>query len=131
MESPEPDVSEQPGHWQLLRDLLAFQWKLLLDGLRDLFLVPISIAAALLGFIISPGNPGLYFEGLMKLGHKSDRWINLFGSQLDDMADTAPSADQVVARIEDMLRREYEKGGIVRSAKEQTDELIRRIRKEL
>ncbi len=135
MDSPESDVTESGGHWQLLRDLLAFQWKLILDGLRDLFLVPISVLAALLGLITNPKEPDIYFNALMNLGHKSDRWINLFGSRSHDDTDhsreNAPSADQVVARVEELLRWEYEKGGVVKSAKEHTDDLLKRIRKEL
>jgi len=36
---------------QLLRQILVFQFKLAMDGLRDLLMSPISIAAALAGIL--------------------------------------------------------------------------------
>jgi len=64
----------------LIRDLLIFQLKLALDGVKDLVLSPISIGAAALD-IVSPGpRPGHRFYGVMTLGERFDRWLNLFGA---------------------------------------------------
>ncbi|HEX6132862.1 MAG TPA: hypothetical protein VFZ24_02690 [Longimicrobiales bacterium] len=64
----------------LVRDLIIFQIKLVLDGLKDLALSPVSIGAALLD-IVSPGpRPGHRFYAVMTLGERFDRWLNLFGA---------------------------------------------------
>ncbi|HEX6308734.1 MAG TPA: hypothetical protein VFZ69_11130 [Longimicrobiales bacterium] len=64
----------------LIRDLVIFQLKLALDGLKDLVLSPVSLGAAALD-ILSPGaRPGHRFYAVMTLGERFDRWLNLFGA---------------------------------------------------
>ena len=46
----------------LLQDFLVFQFKLALDGLRDVFLSPISLVVALLGVLTSRSDPGKYLR---------------------------------------------------------------------
>ena len=83
-----PLEEKNAGHWQLFGDLLAFQLKLVLDATRDLFLSPISIIAAVVGFLSRSENPGRYFYQLLELGHRLDSLDLLkeashaFGSQL-------------------------------------------------
>lgn len=115
---------EPPGRWRLVRDLLAFQFKLLLDGMRDVLLSPISIAAALIGLMTSRDNPGKHFYRLLKVGHDSDRWINLFGTH-DGVA--GPSSDDLVRHAESLVKTELEKGGIVSGLKDHTDNVLDRI----
>lgn len=130
----EPEIAaEAPNHWQLIRDLLVFQAKLAIDGLRDLVLLPISLVAALAGLIASPDNPGKYFQRLLELGRQSDVWINLFGAshhyQRED--DQPPSSDAYVQQLEELLIKEYQRGGVVKNLKDQTDSLVERIRSEI
>jgi hypothetical protein len=119
------------GHWHLLRDLLAFQFKLALDAIRDLMLSPVAIIAVMAGLISRQRDPGKYFHELLRLGHKTDRWINLF-SPADRNESEAPdlSSDTYVRKVEDMVINEYKKGGLVRNIKDSTDGLIGKIRKE-
>ena len=71
----------------LLRDLAIFQVKLVLDGLKDIVLMPVTIAAAAVD-IISPGvRPGHRFYAVMSLGERFDRWLNLFSAS--DRADAS------------------------------------------
>jgi hypothetical protein len=95
MTKDQNDMQEPvPNRWQVLRDTVAFQFKLLMDGARDVLLSPISIGAAILGLIFSPDNPGIYFNRLMKFGRKTDAWINLFGaSHYDPNSETRDSND--------------------------------------
>ena len=44
MDSNLPEHSDHPDRWTLLRDLAVLQVKLLVDGFRDLVLVPASSA---------------------------------------------------------------------------------------
>lgn len=120
----EPDEEEKQGFWALLRDVLAFQFKLAADGLRDLFLVPVSIGAALVGIVSRPDDPGYYFRRLLRLGRRSDRWINLFGgSEHGESADEL-SSDEIVRRVEKAVVSQYERGGIVRTVKDRTDQFV-------
>ncbi|MFT7385132.1 MAG: hypothetical protein ACI90G_002722, partial [Urechidicola sp.] len=53
-------------YWRLLRDVVVFQGKLALDGLRDLLLSPLSIILALAGAVLSPTDPHRYLRRLMQ-----------------------------------------------------------------
>lgn len=124
--SPEPET--ESGHWQLIRDVIAFQFKLAADGLRDLLLSPASMVAALLGLFSRPKDPGVYFRKLMRFGKQSDRWINLFGAETHYHKDET-SSDTYVRKVEDLIVNEYHKGGVVRSVKDRTDALLGRLGK--
>jgi hypothetical protein len=122
---------EDPGHWPMLRDLAVFQGKLVLDALRDLALSPISIISGVLGIIRNPKAPGRYFYALMKLGTRSDKWINLFGASkhvgLDEASLEEPSIDDVVERLEALVVRQYDQGGVTSQAKEAIDKAVSAI----
>jgi hypothetical protein len=122
-----PEHTEVPEHtrWQLLRDVLAFQLKLAMDGLRDVLLSPISIGAALIGVFSDSNKPGKYFYRLLKLGHRSDIFINLFNEH--NTAEHQPSADNIVKKAESLVVGEYEKGGVVTNLKNRTDKVIDKI----
>ncbi len=79
---PEPSTPADDTHLsrlQLLTDVLVFQFKLLVDGLRDLLLSPLSIIAAVIGLISGGDRPDQYFRRVVRFGLRTERWINLFG----------------------------------------------------
>lgn len=119
---------DDPGRWPLMRDVMVFQGKLALDALRDIALSPISITAALVGFIRDKDRPGRYFYPLMMTGRRSDTVINLFGASkhagLDAAVPDDPSVDDLVARLEKIIVREYEAGGVTAQAKSAIDRAI-------
>lgn len=119
---------EDPGRWALMRDVSVFQGKLALDALRDLALSPISITAALVGFLRDKDRPGRYFYPLMRTGRRSDTIINLFGASanagLDDAMPEDPSIDELVSRVEKIIVREYEAGGVTAHAKAAIDKVM-------
>ncbi len=96
------------GLIDLVRKVISFQFKLLADGLRDLFLSPISIGAAILGIVTRPDDPHYYFRRLMAFGLRTDRWINLFG--LHDHEETGEaSSDALLKNVEKVMVDEYRK----------------------
>lgn len=126
----EEKANDAPNHWQLFRDLLTFQFRLAIDGLRDLVLFPVSLIAGLAGLILSPDNPGKYFNRMLEFGRKSDVWINLFGATEHYKPDhDQPSSDAYLKMLEERLVAEYQRGGVVKNLKEGADEVIKRIRK--
>jgi hypothetical protein len=60
------------GRWELIRDLVGFQFKLALDGLRDLLLSPVSIVIAMYGLFFGGDRPGKHFYSLLHWGHKTE-----------------------------------------------------------
>ena len=82
--------STRPDTWTLLRDVAVLQVKLVIDGLRDLVLVPASLVAGAVSLLSSRnGLPGPQFYQLLGVGKQSERWFNLFGAM-----DNAPAGEQ-------------------------------------
>lgn len=118
----EHDEQDYPSRWQLVRDVVAFQFKLAMDGLRDILLSPVSIGAAIIGIFSDRNNPGIHFYRLLEWGHKTDRWINLFGSHTLDKDE--PSADELLRKAEQAVVDQYSRGGVVSQIKDQADKAI-------
>lgn len=122
-------ASEEPGHtserWTLARDIGVLQVKLVIDGLRDLLLVPASLVVGLVSLFSSQDDrPGPQFYQLLGIGKQSERWINLFGALENAPADTQhvepfPDADidNLVGRLETFVIDEHQRGGITAQAK--------------
>lgn len=73
----EPEMSR----WTILRDLLIFQTKLALDGLKDVVLAPLSVAAAAIPILFGPrARRARLFYRVLRLGERFDLWLNLFGA---------------------------------------------------
>lgn len=66
--------------WVILRDLVIFQMKLALDGLKDLILAPASIAAAAFDILFPGTTPGSRFYAVLRVGERFDRWLSLFSA---------------------------------------------------
>jgi hypothetical protein len=64
----------------LIRDLLIFQLKLVLDGLKDLVLIQLSLGAVLFDLLFGrPGRASLFY-GVLRLSERFDLWLNLYGA---------------------------------------------------
>ncbi len=104
-----------PTRGQLLRHVLVFQFKLAMDGLRDVLLSPISLLAALAGILTNHPDPSRYFKQLLQLGHRSDKWINLFDTH--DEESESLTSDDFVRKAESIVLGELEKGGVIQKLK--------------
>lgn len=128
--------------WQLVWDLVIFQGKLILDGGRDLLLSPLSIIVAIYALITGSHTPGRQFYDLMHLGHRTDKWINLFGSAKRVPPSDFSSAflnsfgtedvdeqnvDSLVSHMEELVKKQYEKGGVTANAKANIDKAFDKL----
>lgn len=122
---------EHLNRWTLIRDVGVLQVKLVVDGLRDLVLVPVSLLAGLVSLMKGDHEPTNEFYELLRLGRRSERWINLFGAA--DRAPGCPSSeqkavagdiDELVTRVESFIVDEYKSGGVTRQAKDRLDKAI-------
>lgn len=131
METEPTEVDTGNERWPLIRDVLVFQCKLLVDGFRDLVLVPVSLITGLVSAIGKNGVPGREFYDLLRAAQRSERWINLFGAVEErEPRETAaadatpagtPDLDTLIARVETFLVDEYREGGVTAQAKERLD----------
>lgn len=96
---------------ELLREAAVLQLKLLADGLRDAALIPVSLLAALFGLVRGGEEPDREYRQVIKLGRRSERWINLFGHQRPlGNSHPAGSLDTVLKQVEDVVTDQYRKG---------------------
>jgi hypothetical protein len=96
---------------ELVRDAAIFQIKLLADGLRDALLIPLSLVAALVGLLRGGEDCGREFGRVIKLGRRSERWINLFGHQQPlGRPGAAGSMDSILHQVESSVVEQYRRG---------------------
>jgi hypothetical protein len=86
----------------LLRDVMRFQVKLWLEAARDVVLSPITLAAAALDFVLIRQQTPRYFRELLKLGRRSEDWIDLWS--MVDKGAKGENVDAVLAQIERVVR---------------------------
>ncbi len=72
--------TEGVSRWTVVRDLLIFQLKLGLDGLVDLILSPLAVAAAAIEIFFGGERRGRLFYAILRMGERVDLWLNLYGA---------------------------------------------------
>jgi len=96
---------------ELFREASILQLKLLADGFRDALLIPISIVAAGIGLIRGGEDCDQEYRRVIKLGRRSERWINLFGHQQPlGVEHPAGSMDIILSQVESVVLEQYKKG---------------------
>ena len=127
-----PEEEKPPALWVLIRDIAVLQVKLIVDGLRDLVLVPTSLVLGIVSVAkMRNGKPGSEFYKLVSIGRQSEQWINLFGAIKNappDVVETAPfgsgDIDELVSRVETFVVDEYKRGGVSAQAKTRIDKAL-------
>lgn len=91
----------------VLRDLMIFQTKLVLDGMKDLVLAPVSVVAAAVDLLFPGQRAGRRFYAVMLAGERFDQWLNLFGAADDATAErdglfgaSRAGSDTMLGRLE-------------------------------
>jgi hypothetical protein len=112
----------------LIRETAVLQLKLIADGFRDAVLIPISLLAALVGLLRGGEDCDREFRRLIKLGRRSERWINLFGHQQPlGVSHPAGSMDKILNQVESVVLDQYKKG---RSTAETRDAVRQAMKKD-
>ena len=122
-----------PDNWTLIRDVAVLQFKLVVDGLRDFLLVPVSLIAGVISLASGQkGVPGTQFYQLLSVGKQSELWIDLFGAMRNAPPDLGehihfPDAnmDDILDNIETFVRDEERRGGMTAQARERLERVLR------
>ncbi|MDH4124048.1 MAG: hypothetical protein OEW64_09775 [Gammaproteobacteria bacterium] len=113
------------------------QVKLIVDGFRDIVLLPTSIVAAIVSLARGRnGVPGPQFYRLLVMGKQSEHWIDLFGALRNAPADVDRAAtfdvgnlDDIVSNVEKFVVDEYQRGGVTAQAKSRIDAALKAMRR--
>jgi hypothetical protein len=127
-----PDSDER---WKFVRDVMVFQLKLLLDNVRDLVLMPVSLVAALIDLVFPGNREGERFYKVLRWGSHSEEVIDVYSAIKhhepgDFKISPDYTVDGVIARLEGVLKREVEKGGTAASVKAAMDKAIDQLHAE-
>lgn len=116
---------------RLIRDIATLQVKLLVDGFRDLMLVPASLVLGLISLLGGGKSDDSFYE-LLRMGKRSEKWINLFGAidTLDEKAagESGEDIDRMVQRVESFLVDEYKHGHLSGQARDKIEQSITKLR---
>lgn len=132
-ESPQ----DKNAYWSLARDIAVLQAKLIVDGLRDLVLVPASLVAGIISLTSgADGQPGTQFYRLLGIGKNSERWINLFGALRNapqglEHPEPFPDADmdEIVGKLEAFVVDDQQRGGMTAQARERLEKALSALQK--
>lgn len=121
-----------PDRITLLRDILVLQFKLIVDGVRDFVLVPVSLVVGVISLLKGGDKPGTEFYDLLRYGRHTDHVINLFGAARrvhdnDDGMEDLPDIDEMVGRVETYVVDEYRRGDMSAQTKARIEQLIAAI----
>jgi hypothetical protein len=93
-------------------------------------LSPLALGAAIVDLLTGDaGGAGRRFYGVLRLGRRSERWIDLFGAagrtgRADADTEAPGGVDAAVARVERLLAEQVERGGMTTSAKDAVDRAL-------
>jgi hypothetical protein len=119
--------------WALIRQAIFFQLKLGLDALRDILMSPVSIVLLIVDIIMGNYHQQSYFLRLMRLGKKSDHWINLFDVELpnakpqDDNLTADSNVDVWFTKIEEVIKEQQINGKLTQTGKEKLRQYFGRV----
>lgn len=120
MSEPEPNPRTE-----LLRKSLILQVKLLVDGIRDAALIPLALVATVIGLMRGGADVDREFQRVVKLGRRTERWINVFGHQ-PPLRRNHPggSLDGLLDRVEEVVMDQYRKGNSEEDARAAIKEVL-------
>jgi hypothetical protein len=94
----------------VLRDLIIFQLKLLLDGLGDVVIAHVALVAVILDLLFPTERKGKRFYAVMARAERFDHWLSLYGSaEAADLEEdglfgaSQAGSDTLLGRLEEIV----------------------------
>lgn len=94
----------------VLRDLLIFQLKLLLDGVADVVIAHVALVAVLIDLLFPAERKGKRFYAVMARAERFERWLSLYGSaEAADLEEdglfgaSKAGSDTLLGRLEEIV----------------------------
>ena len=117
MDTMDNNLPVKPSPGVTLRDFLVFQSKLVLDGVKDLLLLNLSVIAIVFDAVAGRITRPRLFYGVVRLSRRFEAWLKLHrlrgarideeeGTILEELIDEAPDADRLADEFERLVRRE-------------------------
>ena len=99
-------MNHEPTHMvgRLIRTVALLLLKLLLGAARDLVLIPLALAAALLDLVLLKQHEPRFFRDILQLGEHTDRWIDMWSGARGEQSPQRENVDALLARVEEVVR---------------------------
>jgi hypothetical protein len=98
-------VDGSGSRWRIVRDVVVFQVKCGLEALLDVTLIPVSLAAAGVDFVVGNWRRPRCFHAVLRFGERCEDWLDLWGVRATDMEDERRrGADAVMHDVETLIR---------------------------
>lgn len=123
---PAASNADPHARWKFMRDVLVFESKLALNNLHNFFQIPVTLAVAIFDLVFRGKEEGERFYKLLELGRTIDDSIDIYSviAHREKSLNQDYTVDAVVARIEGVIVKEYEKGGTAASVKQAVDKVL-------
>jgi len=96
---------------EVIHDTVVLQLKLIVDGFRDLVLLPVCLGAGVWGLIRHQKNPGRYLYRVLSYGRLSEKWIGLFDEADKDIYEPLIHKDKklndILQKTQDVFESKY------------------------
>ena len=99
----------------LLRDLAIFQLKLVMDGVKGMLVLQLSVVAAVFDLVFGRPGRSLLFYRVLRLSERFDLWLNLYnasgsaGANKDGLFGASRAgSDALVGKLEELVRQRVE-----------------------
>lgn len=96
---------------EVIHDTVVLQLKLIVDGFRDLVLLPVCLGAGIWGLIRHQKNPGRYLYRVLSYGRLSEKWIGLFDEADKDIYKPLDYKDKklndILQKTQDVFESKY------------------------
>jgi hypothetical protein len=114
------------ARWKFLRDVAVFQLKLFLNNVHNFVQIPLTLAVAVFDLIFKTEPEGARFYKLLEYGRTIDDSIDIYSvvAHRERSLSADYTVDNVVAKLEGVIVREYQKGGTAASVKAAVDRAI-------
>ncbi|MBK6452986.1 MAG: hypothetical protein IPF84_10845 [Proteobacteria bacterium] len=98
------DQSDHETRWRLVRDVVVFQIKLGMEAVLDLTLIPVSLAAAAMDFLLGNWRRPRWFHAVLRFGERCEHRIDLWRVATPGMDVPQSEVDAVLHSIETLIR---------------------------
>ncbi len=119
-----PAVAQpQSIRWPLVWAVGVFQIKLLVDGLKDILLFPLSMIAAAIDLLAgNPVHKGL-FAVVLRAGRGFENWVDLFAA-VESGNDSPNGLDAHLGQVERLLRDQSKRQDLTARARRAVDDAL-------
>jgi hypothetical protein len=98
------DQSDHETRWRLVRDVVVFQIKLGMEAILDLTLIPVSLAAAAIDFLLGNWRRPRWFHAVLRFGERCEHRIDLWRVATPGVDASQSDVDAVMRSIETLIR---------------------------